>query len=412
MQTYLVGGAVRDALLELPVTERDWVVVGATPDAMLADGYKQVGKDFPVFLHPETHEEYALARVERKTGRGYTGFACDSSPAVTLEQDLLRRDLTINAIAQDADGTLIDPYNGRQDLAARRLRHVSPAFEEDPLRVLRVARFAARFAHLGFSVAPETLSLMRAMASSGELNDLVAERVWQECVKGLATPSPQQFIRLLRDCAALQIIFPEVDRLFGVPQPPEHHPEIDTGEHILLALEQAAELQGSTAVRFAVLLHDLGKGVTPAPALPSHHGHEKLGCPLVEQVCARLRVPKEYRRLALKVCEWHLHSHRALALKPATVLKLFQALDVWRRPQLFTNFLLASEADARGRAGLEKQPYRQADYLRAALDSCDAVNIRSLVERGLSGAKLAQQIHTQRVAALAAFQGSYKGDYA
>ncbi|MGI9288613.1 MAG: multifunctional CCA addition/repair protein [Pseudomonadales bacterium] len=411
MQTYLVGGAVRDALLEIPVTERDWVIVGATPEAMLERGYKQVGKDFPVFLHPETHEEYALARVERKIGRGYTGFACDSSPDVTLEQDLLRRDLTINAIAQDTDGNLIDPYNGEQDLANKQLRHVSPAFSEDPLRVLRVARFAARFAHLGFVVATETQDLLRTMVNSGELNDLVAERVWQECAKGLATPMPQRFITALRGCDALRIIFPEVDRLFGVPQPPKYHPEIDTGEHVLLALQQAAELQTSTAVRFAVLLHDLGKGITPAEDLPNHHGHEKLGCPLVEEVCSRLRAPKEYRSLALKVCEWHLHSHRALQLKPATVLKLFEALDVWRRPHLFTEFLLASEADARGRTGLENQPYRQAEYLRAALDACAIVNIQSLVDEGLSGSKLGQQLRAQRVVALTAFKDNNMGAY-
>lgn len=404
MRTYLVGGAVRDALLKLPVTERDWVVVGATPDDMLAQGYKQVGKDFPVFLHPETHEEYALARTERKVGRGYTGFACDSSPEVTLEQDLLRRDLTINAIARDQDGKLIDPYNGQQDLADKQLRHVSPAFSEDPLRVLRIARFAARFAHLGFTVAPETQELLRTMANSGELNDLVAERVWQEFAKALATATPQQFIRVLRDCDALRVILPEVDCLFGVPQTATYHPEIDTGEHVLMALEQAAKLNASTAVRFAVLLHDLGKGITPQKVLPSHRGHEKSGRPLVAEVCARLRVPKDYRNLALKVCEWHLHTHRALELKPATVFKLLEALDVWRRPQMFADFLLACEADARGRTGFECQPYRQVDYLRAALQACEAVNVQSLVEQGLSGAKLGQELHARRVAALTTFK--------
>lgn len=404
MQTYLVGGAVRDALLELPVSERDWVVVGATPEDMLAQGYQQVGKDFPVFLHPETHEEYALARTERKVGRGYTGFACDSSPEVTLEQDLLRRDLTINAIAQDQNGKLIDPYNGQQDLADKQLRHVSPAFSEDPLRVLRLARFAARFAHLGFTVASETQELLRAMSNSGELNDLVAERVWQECAKALATPNPQQFIRVLRDCDALRVILPEVDCLFGVPQTATYHPEIDTGEHVLLALEQAVALNASTAVRFAVLLHDLGKGKTPQEVLPSHRGHEQSGLSLVADVCARLRVPKDYRNLALKVCEWHLHTHRALELKPATVLKLFDALDVWRRPQVFADFLLACEADARGRAGLESQPYRQVDYFRAALQACETVNVQSLVEEGFSGTKLGQELRARRVAALAAFK--------
>ena len=404
MQTYLVGGAVRDALLELPVIERDWVVVGATPEDMLAQGYKQVGKDFPVFLHPETHEEYALARTERKIGRGYTGFACDSSPEVTLEQDLLRRDLTINAIAQDQNDELIDPYNGQQDLASKQLRHVSPAFSEDPVRVLRIARFAARFAHLGFTVAAETQELLRAMANSGELDELVAERVWQECAKALATSAPQCFIRVLRDCDALRVILPEVDCLFGVPQTATYHPEIDTGEHVLLALEQAAKLDASIAVRFAVLLHDLGKGITPPEILPSHRGHEKSGLPLVARVCTRLRVPKDCRNLALKVCEWHLHAHRALELKPATLLKLFEALDVWRRPQVFSEFLLACEADARGRAGFEQQPYRQVDYLRAALQACEAVNVQSIVEEGFSGAKLGQELHVRRIAALTAFK--------
>ncbi|MGH8292158.1 MAG: multifunctional CCA addition/repair protein [Gammaproteobacteria bacterium] len=396
MQIYLVGGAVRDKLLGLPVQERDWVVVGATPDEMLALGYRPVGKDFPVFLHPETHEEYALARTERKTGRGYHGFEFHSAPQVTLEDDLKRRDLTINALAEDGQGKLIDPYAGRRDLDARMLRHVSPAFAEDPVRVLRVARFAARFAPLDFRLAPETLALLREMTGNGEVDTLVAERVWQETVKALGADKPSVFFQTLRECGALARVFPELDRLFGVPQPAEHHPEIDTGVHVMLVLDQAARLSPDPAPRFAALVHDLGKGTTPANKLPHHYGHEERGAELVDVLCERLRVPREFRELALLAARFHGKVHRAAELRPETVLRLLQDCDAFRRPQRFEQLLLACEADARGRTGLEARPYPQAELLRRARAAAAAVSIPG----GASGAEIGKRLNQARLLAV------------
>ena len=347
MQIYLVGGAVRDQLLQLPVYDRDWVVVGSSPQAMLAAGFQAVGKDFPVFLHPKNKEEHALARTERKTGIGYTGFACHYAPDVTLEEDLLRRDLTINAMAQDGSGQLIDPYGGQRDLAAKVLRHVSPAFVEDPLRVLRVARFAAKLHHLGFTVAEETLQLMAKIAQSGELQHLTAERVWQEWHKSLSTHHPEVFLQVLRDCGALAVVLPEIDRLFGVPQPEKWHPELDPGIHTLMVAKQAAQLSDSLPVRFAAQVHDLGKGVTPPSEWPSHKLHCHTGLNIIESLCERIRVPNEFRDLALAVCAQHSNIHRADELKPATKLKVLGLLDVWRKPERLEQVLLCCEADHR-----------------------------------------------------------------
>ena len=363
MQIYLVGGAVRDALLKRPVTEHDYVVVGATPQQMLAQGFQAVGKDFPVFLHPMTKEEYALARTERKNGHGYQGFEFYTSPEITLEQDLSRRDLTINAMAQDAHGQIIDPYGGLHDLAQRTLRHVSPAFAEDPLRVLRVARFAARYADLGFTIAEETLQLMRQIAKSGELQHLSAERVWKETARALGEQRAEVFFEVLRACGALAILFPEIDALFGVPQRPEHHPEIDCGIHTMMALQQACQHNYDVIVRFAVLCHDLGKALTPAEILPRHIKHEKRGLPAVHALCTRLKVPSDYQQLALKVCEWHLHCHRLFDLRAGNVWKLLKNLDVLRRPLHTTWFSQACLSDARGRLGFESRDYPQAAAL-------------------------------------------------
>lgn len=375
MKTYLVGGAVRDKLLGFNKSDRDWVVVGASVAQMLDAGFNQVGKDFPVFLHPKTKEEHALARTERKTRPGYTGFAFNADPSVTLEEDLQRRDLTINAIAQDSDGNLIDPYGGVKDIEDRVLRHVSAAFIEDPLRVLRVARFAARFAPLGFRIADETMALMRQLSSSGELQHLVAERVWQEIEKALHTAAPAEFFRSLRECGALQIILPEVDNLFGVPQPPQHHPEVDTGIHVMMCVEQATKLSDDPVVRFATLMHDLGKAVTAKDKWPHHIGHEQLGVPQIDAVCARLRVPKKYQQVARLVSQYHTHCHRAQELRADTMLRLFESLDAFRRPAQVAQFLLACEADSRGRTGFEDREYPQADLLRGALMAAQAVNI-------------------------------------
>lgn len=401
MKVYLVGGAVRDNLLNLPVTEQDWVVVGATPEQLLAQGYQQVGKDFPVFLHPVSHEEYALARTERKSGQGYTGFTCYAAPDVTLEEDLLRRDLTINAIARSDDGELIDPYHGRQDLKNRVLRHVSEAFGEDPLRVLRVARFAARFAHLGFSVAPETQSLMAAMASSGELSALTPERVWKETEKALKTQSPQVYFQVLRDCDALAVLFPEIDRLFGVPAPEKWHPEIDTGIHTLMTLTIAARLSPEVDIRFAALCHDLGKGLTPKEFWPHHHGHGPAGVKLVEQLCQRLRVPNPVRDLAKLVAEYHDLIHTVNKLRPETLLKLFDAIDVWRKPERLEQMIMTSEADARGRTGFEENPYPQGDYLRAAFQIANGVSVQEVVASGLQGLAIRDELKRRRQQALA-----------
>jgi tRNA nucleotidyltransferase (CCA-adding enzyme) len=407
MKIHLVGGAVRDALLGLSTSDRDWVVTGATPAQMQALGYRPVGKDFPVFLHPHSKEEYALARTERKSGHGYKGFVFNADPAVTLEEDLQRRDLTINAIARTEDGQIIDPWGGVRDLEARVLRHVSPAFAEDPLRVLRVARFAARFAPLGFRVAPETLTLMRQLSSSGELQHLVAERVWQEMEKALGEPAPAEFFRVLRECGALQVILPEVDALFGVPQPALHHPEIDTGVHVLMCLEQAARLSADPVVRFATLVHDLGKGTTLRAYWPSHHGHEERGVALIAALSERLRVPTRFAAIGRLVSQYHTHCHRAGQLRADTLLKLLEALDAFRRPLQLTQFLLACEADARGRTGFEERPYPQADRVRAAFAAASAIDIPALLQ-GSGGAPVSdpttikRRIASARIEAIAA----------
>jgi tRNA nucleotidyltransferase (CCA-adding enzyme) len=380
MQIYLVGGAVRDRLLQLPVKDRDWVVVGATPEEMLARGYAQVGKGFPVFLHPTTKQEYALARTERKIAPGHNGFEFDTTASVTLEQDLSRRDLTINAIAETESGELIDPYGGCRDIEQRLLRHVSAAFSEDPLRVLRVARFAARFAHLGFTVAPETLALMRSIVASGELATLVKERVWQELEQALRAPAPQVFIEVLRDCGALAVILPEVDALFGVPQPAKYHPEIDTGVHILMCLQQAVALSDDPVVRFAVLVHDVGKGITDRTQWPSHYGHETLGLKLLDTIADRLPVPREYAELARLVCEHHTKLHRVEELRPSTLLTLLETIDAFRRPQRLQKFLLACEADARGRTGFEQRAYPQSAYFDSVLQAAQTVDIPTLLK--------------------------------
>ncbi len=411
MQFFLVGGAVRDKLLGYPFHEKDWVVVGATPDELKAQGYLPVGKDFPVFLHPETKEEYALARTERKTGPGYTGFDFFASPDVTLEEDLARRDLTINAIAETPDGEIVDPYHGHQDIIDRKLRHVSPAFCEDPVRILRVARFAARYHHLGFRVADETLELMRTMVDSGEADHLVAERTWKELSRALLERTPSIFIHTLRDCGALARIMPELDQLFGVPQRAEYHSEIDTGVHTLLSLEQACRLSDDLAVRFATLVHDLGKGTTPEDVLPRHIGHEQRGVPLIRNLCQRLAVPRDIRELAVAVSEYHLHCHRAFELTGKTLVKLFSALDSWRRPERFENFLLCCEADSRGRSGLEAREYPQPDYLRQALAVCQQVQARDLVAEGYEGAALGEALRKRRISAVEAFKAQYLNNH-
>lgn len=396
MKTYLVGGAVRDALLGYPCSERDWVVVGATPDNMLQLGYQQVGKDFPVFLHPETKDEHALARTERKQGHGYTGFAVHCDPAVTLEEDLVRRDLTINAMAQDETGAIVDPYGGQRDLQARVLRHVSEAFIEDPLRVLRTARFAARYAHLGFTVAPETLALMSDIVRQGELAHLPAERVWVEMQRALGERNPDIFITVLRGCGALRALLPEVDALFGVPQSPQHHPEVDTGLHTLMVLQKSALLTPAADVRFAALLHDVGKGVTPEAEWPRHIAHEHRGLPLVRAACSRLRTPNQYRDLALQVCEFHLLCHRAYELRGKTLLKLLRGTGALRQPERFEAFLLVCEADARGRAGSEQSAYSQSAYLREALQLILSVNAKTLMAQGLGGKALGNAITAEQ----------------
>ncbi len=400
MKSYLVGGAVRDTLLDIPVSERDWVVVGATPGQMLALGYQQVGRDFPVFLHPESKEEYALARTERKSGNGYTGFICHAAPDVTLEADLLRRDLTINAIAQTEEGELIDPYGGQYDLQQRLLRHVSPAFQEDPLRVLRVARFAARFAHLGFHIAEETLALMQFMTRTGELAFLTPERVWKETEKALATRSPQVYFQVLRDCGALAVLFPEIDNLYGVPAPAQWHPEIDSGVHTLMTLMIAARLTPEIDVRFATLCHDVGKALTPPELWPRHHGHGPAGVKLVEELCQRLRVPNALRDLAKLVAEYHDLVHTVTVLQPKTLMKLFDALDVWRKPERLEKLALTSEADARGRTGFEESSYPQGDYLREAFIIASAVTSTAVIADGFQGIGVRDELHRRRVAAL------------
>ena len=398
----MVGGAVRDALLGLPVKDRDWVVVGSTPEAMTALGYMPVGKDFPVFLHPRTREEYALARTERKTARGYRGFAVHAAPEVTLEEDLARRDLTINAMAQAGDGGLIDPYGGQSDIAQKLLRHVTAAFAEDPVRILRVARFAARFTD--FSVAPETLALMQDMVAAGEVDALVPERVWQEIARGLMEKKPSRMFDLLRDCGALKKLLPEVDRLWGVPQRPEYHPEIDTGVHLMMVLDMAAELQTPLPVRFACLGHDLGKGSTPASEWPRHIGHEERGARLLKGLCQRLRVPTDCREIADVTAREHGNIHRSADFGAAALVRLLERCDAFRKPQRFADILLACECDARGRLGLSENPYRQRQRLMAALAAAQAVQTAEIAAtaeaQGLSGASIGAAVHAARVASV------------
>jgi tRNA nucleotidyltransferase (CCA-adding enzyme) len=402
MQTYMVGGAVRDALLGLPVNDRDWVVVGATPEAMAESGYLPVGRDFPVFLHPETREEYALARTERKTGRGYKGFAVHADPGVTLEEDLARRDLTINAMARDDAGQVIDPFHGRRDLDARVLRHVTDAFREDPVRILRLARFAARFTE--FSVAPETLALMRAMVDDGEVDHLVPERVWQELARGLMERKPSRMLEVLRDCGALLRLLPEVDRLWGVPQRADYHPEVDTGVHLMMVLDMSAGLQAPLPVRFACLTHDLGKGTTPVEVLPRHIGHEERSARLLKKVANRLRVPTDCHELAEVVAREHGNIHRSAEFSAAALVRLLERCDAFRKPQRFADALLACECDARGRLGLEDKPYPQRARLLAALEAARQVATADVAaeaaSRGLDGPKVGEMIHAARVAAV------------
>ncbi len=407
MKSYLVGGAVRDTLLGLPVKDRDWVVVGATPQEMLDAGYQQVGRDFPVFLHPQSREEYALARTERKSGSGYTGFTCYAAPDVTLEQDLLRRDLTVNALAQDENGTIIDPFNGQQDLRQRILRHVSPAFNEDPLRVLRVARFAARYAHLSFRIADETMTLMRDMTGAGELEHLTPERVWKETESALRTRNPQVYFQVLRDCGALKVLFPEIDALFGVPAPAKWHPEIDTGIHTLMTVSMAAMLSPEVDVRFATLCHDLGKGLTPPALWPRHHGHGPAGVRLVEGLCQRLRVPNELRDLAKLVAEYHDLIHTFPVLQPKTIVKLFDSIDAWRKPQRVEQIALTSEADVRGRTGFEAIDYSQGRLLRAAWEVARAVPTKAVIEAGFTGAAVREELTRRRIAAVAKWKAEH-----
>ncbi|RZG65887.1 multifunctional CCA addition/repair protein [Acinetobacter bouvetii] len=406
MQVYLVGGAVRDQLLGHPYHEKDYVVVGATPEQMLAQGYQPVGKDFPVFLHPETKDEYALARTERKSGHGYHGFEFYTDAAVTLEQDLIRRDLTINAIAKDDDGNLYDPYGGQKDLDQRVLRHVSHAFVEDPLRVLRIARFAARYKSLGFTVADETLVLMKELAESGELEALTPERVWKETSRALMEDHADEYFEVLRACGALKVLFPEIDALYGIPQRPEYHPEIDCGIHTMMSLQQACRANYSLDVRFAVLVHDLGKALTPADELPRHIMHEERGIKPVNVVCDRLRVPTNTKQLALAVCKEHLKCHQALALKPGTLWRLLQRLDVLRRPERVEAFVQACECDSRGRLGLEDRDYPQAQYVLDAMQVVRSIKAQDLPPE-IQGPDIGEMLIERRIDALAELKQNY-----
>ena len=407
MKIYRVGGAVRDKLLNYFSDENDWLVVGATPEKMVELGYLPVGNDFPVFIKPDTGEEYALARTGRKSGHGYGGFTFHAAADVSLEEDLVRRDLTINAMAEDDDGQLYDPYQGQADLDKKILRHVSEAFTEDPLRVLRVARFAARYHHLGFTIAPETMELMTAIASSGELDYLVAERVWKETERALGERSPDIYIEVLRQCGALDVLFPEVSRLFGVPQRADYHPEIDTGIHTLMALQQSVRLSRSSKIRFAVLVHDLGKGITPDHVLPSHRGHEARGVPLVNDVCDRFKVPNDVRQLALVVTEYHLMCHKAQELKPETIVNLLKGVGALKSRDRLEDFILCCEADARGRTGFEDRAYPSSDYLRAAVDGISNISVADLVEAGVDGAEIGRQLHLRRTARMSEIKQHY-----
>lgn len=408
MKIYLVGGAVRDQLLGLNVKDRDWLVVGSTPETLLAQGFQQVGADFPVFLHPKTKEEYALARTERKNGTGYNGFICDFSPEVSLEQDLLRRDLTINAIAQDENGTIFDPYGGVSDLENRVLRHVSPAFSEDPLRVLRVARFAARFHPYGFTIAPETLHLMREMAESGELENLTSERIWLETQKAFATENPHIYFSVLRATGALKVLFPEVDALFGVPQPEKHHPEIDSGVHTLLVLQQAkilsTQADDAEAVLFGALCHDLGKALSPKDNLPHHYGHELKGVKPTEQLANRLKAPSHVKEFAKLVAEFHTHCHKMAELRPETVIKLFNKLDVWRKPKRFFDYLLVCEADSKGRLGFETRDYPQAELAKRYYQVANAVDVQQVIAGGFEKQAIRIELDRRRILALKAIK--------
>ena len=400
MDVYKVGGCIRDKYLNLTIKDQDWVVVGATPEELEQLGYQAVGKDFPVFLHPQTKEEYALARTERKTAPGYTGFEFYAAADVTLEDDLKRRDLTINAMAEDANGTLIDPYHGKADLDNRILRHVSPAFAEDPVRILRVARFAARFAEFGFTLADETNALMQQMVDNGEVDALVPERVWQETVNALAEKTPTRFFEVLRDCGALQKIFPEIDRLYGVPQPEEHHPEIDTGVHTMMVLTQAARLSDDPAIRFAALVHDLGKGITPENEWPKHIDHEEQGVPLVEALCDRLKVPNQFRELAVIVTRYHLRYHRAAEMRNDTFLETLEKLDAFRRPKRFEQFLIACEADSRGRTGFEDSEFNQPKIFHEAFAAATTIDAKPFIDQGLQGTDIADAIKKARIKAI------------
>lgn len=405
MKIYLVGGAVRDQLLNLPVKDRDWVVVGATPQDLLKQGYQQVGKDFPVFLHPHSKEEYALARTERKSGNGYTGFICDFNPNISLEQDLYRRDLTINAIAQDVQGNFHDPYNGIRDLNQRILRHISPAFAEDPLRVLRVARFAARYRYLGFTVATETLELMRQLTEQGELQHLSAERIWQETEKALNEPNPEVYFETLRQIGVLAVLFPEINALYGVPNPPQYHPEIDSFVHTMLVLQQAVLLSESShlhksAVRFAAVCHDLGKALTPKQILPHHYGHEQAGIAPIRQLSRRFKIPAYFQELAELTCEYHSHIHKAFELRPDTVLKLFNRLDVWRKPQRFEELLSVCVADSRGRTGFETAEYPQKAFILALYQAALVVDVQQVIADGFQKEGIRNELNRRRKIAI------------
>jgi tRNA nucleotidyltransferase (CCA-adding enzyme) len=400
LQTYLVGGALRDKLLGLPVTDRDYVVVGATPEKLEAAGFQRVGRDFPVFLHPQTKEEYALARTERKSGHGYRGFTCEFSDKVTLEEDLVRRDLTINAMAEDASGNIIDPFKGQQDLEDRVLRHVSPAFSEDPVRVLRVARFAARFHQQGFKVAEETMALMQQMVESGEVAHLVAERVWKELSRALEEQTPSIFFEVLRACSALKVLWKDLDDLWGVPQPEKSHPEIDTGVHAMMVLDFAAQKYQHPLVTFAALCHDLGKGKTPAEKWPRHIAHEERGVPLVKDFCKRYKVPNQHRDIAILVTRHHGVIHRALELRPETIYKLFKSIDVLRQPERLEWVLSACHADSAGRKGLESIAYPQKDYLKACFRGIEGVKAATLQAEGFDGVALGKELDKRRIAAI------------
>ena len=394
MKIYLVGGAVRDKLLGLPVKDRDWVVIGATPKKMIEEGFEPIGENFPVFLHPKTKEEYALARTERKSGKGYKGFVFYSSPKVTLEDDLKRRDLTINAIAEDENGELIDPYGGEADLKNGILRHVSPAFVEDPLRVLRIARFAACF---GFKIADETIKLLHIISKSNELDTLTPERVWSEMEKALAGKYPTRFILALRSCNALKILFPEIDALFGIPQDKKYHPEIDVGRHTLMALNQSVQLSSDPIVRFSVLVHDLGKATTPKEQLPNHDGHETRGINIIDSFCERYKIPNKYHDLAACVSEFHIDCHQIQEMEPKEILERLEKLDAFRRPERFKQFLTACESDSRGRAGFEEKEFPQAKYFLNALEISKDVNVDLLTNKGLKGKELGEAVRKERI---------------